>query len=128
MSGGEEKTRTECGDCFTCPFEDCISEASPTKAEFELSQTIERQARLEKLRERDGDKSKRERDRVRHMQNYYINHEESLAYKKAWRQAHKAEISAYNREYYAKNREAIRERQRKAYYDQRKAEKGAAVR
>lgn len=88
------------------------------KNERALSAALDRHAKHELLLTELPEKAAK--DCSRSLAYYYAHREERLAYKKKWRQVHKAEIRAYNQAWYQAHREERRAKMRD-YQRERKA-------
>ena len=101
------------------------------KDERALSAELDRVAKRELLLQTSPVKAAK--DCSRSLAYYYTHREERLAYKRKWRQANKAEISAYNRAWYQAHREARRAQMRdhaamiRAYPELKRREDGDGV-
>lgn len=112
--------RTGCkhhGDCFTCPFPDCILnelEAAQEDAKFGINQEKKRSPRYEynhrrymKRREQEKEKQKiyRERRKAGLPQKEGNKTADWNEYQRKYREAHREEIRARNRRNYYLHRE-----------------------
>ena len=87
------------------------------KDERALSAALDRHAKHELLLTEQPEKAAK--DCSRSLAYYYAHREERLAYKKKWRQEHKAEIRTYNRAWHQAHREE-RLAQMRTYQNERK--------
>lgn len=98
------------GDCFNCPFDDCILDDE----DIDTDDTEELDQELDLLNMVDSDKKKKWREQ------YQKNREWILAYHRQYRKENKEWILAYYKRYRQGNKERIKALHKRYYQNNRK--------
>lgn len=113
------------GDCFNCPFDDCILDDE----DFDTDNTEELDQELDLLNMVDSDKKKKQMEYYQqnrdwllayYKQYYRENKGKYLEYAKRYRQRNKERISQIYKNYCQRNKERIKARHKRYYQNNRK--------